>query len=184
MLDPEFDVQPTGRDKQTSRSRKVYLLALAIVALLASNALWMPIYSRRPSTCVVCRADKVVHHFLWLKWSIQQETDCSRWYDENVEPSHSHSWIPCTYCQRFGIPGLGGGYSCSIGGPLTGLSRTVQVSIYQHFKDRLEAKRLFLRLGETDAESSRMWSALLDWVNQDYPGTWAEWYKQRPLGSR
>jgi hypothetical protein len=50
------------------------------------------------------------------------------------------------------------------------------MTIYQHCEDRLEAKRLFLRLGQMDAEGPRLWEALMGWVDQDYPGTWHDWW--------
>jgi hypothetical protein len=126
--------------------------------------------------------DRVDHHLLGLGWSRQEETDCSLWYRENVERSHVHAWVRRTCCRPFGIPGLFGGYRCFIGGPLTGLSRTVQMSIYQHFGDRLEAKRLFMRLGQTDVERDRIWEALMGWVDEGYPGTWQVWWERHRAG--
>jgi hypothetical protein len=180
MLDPEFD----KLDEKTSH-RHVYamrsqgLIGLVCIAITISWLLGFSPYSRRPFTCAVCRANNVDNHLLGFRWSSPESTDCSRWYTENVERSHTHAWIGCTYCRRFGIPGLGGGYGCFVGGPLTGLSRTVQMTIYQHFEDRLEAKQLFIRLGQMDAESNRMWEALMAWVDQDCPGTWHVWWEQQ-----
>jgi hypothetical protein len=53
------------------------------------------------------------------------------------------------------------------------------MTIYQHFDDRLEAKRLVVHLGRTDAESNRLWEAPMSWIDQDYPGTWHDWWEQR-----
>jgi hypothetical protein len=179
MFDPEFDEKPGRRHACDRRRPKLHLIGSVGIAFLASCLLGFPGYSRRPYTCAACRADKVDYHLLGLTWSDQEDTDCSRWYRENVERSHAHAWIGCTYCRRFGIPGLTGGYACFVGGPLTGLSRTVQMTIYQHFEDRLEAKRLFIRLGQTDAESPRLWEALMDWVDRGYPGTWHDWWERQ-----
>jgi hypothetical protein len=52
------------------------------------------------------------------------------------------------------------------------------MEIYRHFEDRLEAKKLFIRLGEIDGESARMWTALMGWVEEDYPGTWHDWWEK------
>jgi hypothetical protein len=164
-----------------SFAHRKYWLRLPIlnfVAWLGSSVLGFPVYYRRPYTCAVCRADRVDVHCLGLKWSRQEETQCSRWYQAHVERSHAHAWSQCGWCQRFGIPGLGGGYGCFGGAPITNLPRTLQVEIYQKFHDPLEAKRLFVRLGQTDAETYRMWVALTDWVAKHYPGTWHEWWEQ------
>jgi len=67
------------------------------------------------------------------------------------------------------------GYTCSIGGPITGLSRTVQIEVYHHFEDPLEAKRLFIRMGQGDY---RDWDALMGWVEAGYPGTWQDWWEK------
>jgi hypothetical protein len=148
---------------------------------MASYLLGFPGCSRIPYTCAVCRKDKVDHRCLGLGWSEQQETDCSLWYKANVERTHLHVWVERTHCRRFGIPGLYGGYGCKIGGPLTDLSRTVQINIYQHFRDRADAKQLFIRLGHMDDEGHRLWDALMEWVDVDFPGTWHEWWDAHRL---
>jgi hypothetical protein len=179
MFDPEFDNKAGHRHVHAFRSHKLKLFCIICITLIVSCLLGFSPYSRRLYTCAVCRANKVDNNFVGLRWSSQESTDCSRWYSENVERSHTHAWIGCTYCRRFGIPGLAGGYACFVGGPLTGLSRTVQMTIYQHFEDRLEAKRLFIRLGQMDAESNRLWEALMGWIDQDYPGTGHDWWEQQ-----
>ncbi len=184
MFDQEQNEKPDRHHVHAARRQILKFIGLVFGTLLILNLLGFRGYERRPYTCAACRANKVDHDFLGLKWSDQEDSDLSRWYVENVEQSHTHSWIPCTYCRRFGIPGLTTGYACTVGGPLTGLSRTVQMNIYEHFKDRLQAKRLFIRLGQGDAESYRDWAALMSWVDADYPGTWDGWWKQQSVGSQ
>lgn len=178
MSAPELDKTAGRHPSQVHRPYWPRLLTFTFVAWLGSTLLGFQFYYRRPYTCAVCRADKEDVHCLGLKWSHQEETDCSRWYRANVEPSHAHVWLQCTYCRRFGIPGLWGGYGCTVGGPITGLSRTVQTQIYQHFEDRFEAKRLFIRLGQLDKEGYRMWNGLMRWVDEAYPGTWHDWWEK------
>jgi hypothetical protein len=178
MSDPEFDKEANRRKIPTGRGHGKKFLGFALVAFLGLCLFGFPFSSRRPYTCAVCRMDRVDQGILGLKWSTQEETDCSRWYESNVERNHIHSWIERTHCRRFGIPGLYGGYGCRIGGPLTGLSRTVQMEIYRHFEDRLEAKQLFIRLGQTDGECYRTLDALMEWVGEDYPGTWHDWWEE------
>jgi hypothetical protein len=178
MSDPEFDEESDRPKPDAVRSRGRRLLGFALLAFLGLWLLGFPGCYHRPYTCAVCRMDRVDHHLLGLRWSRLEETDCSRWYRENVEQSLVHAWVKGTCCQRIGIPGLFGGYGCIIGGPLTGLSRTVQTTIYEHFENRLEAKRLFIRLGQTDDESYRTWKTLMGWVDEGYPGTWHDWWEQ------
>ncbi len=183
MFDPELNEKPGRRRVHALRWHILKFIGLVCCALLILNLLGVQGYERRLYQCAACRANKVDHDFLGLKWSDQQDSDLSRWYGENVEQSHAHAWMQCTRCRRIGIPGLESGYSCTVGGPLTGLSRTVQRSIYEHFKDRLQAKRLFVRLGQGDAESYRDLVALMSWVDANYPGTWDDWWKQQRVSS-
>jgi hypothetical protein len=175
MVDPEFQNAAAGK-KAPRRRRWLWRLACALIVIWGASALGIQACSRRSYTCAICRLGRVNHRCLFVTWSVDQETECSRWYRENVEPSHSHVWTKCSYCERFGIPGIWSGYACVIAGPITGLSETVQIEIYRHFENRLEAKALLARLGEGDG---RQWDALMEWVGQGYPGTWYDWWKER-----
>jgi hypothetical protein len=177
MLDPEFDQDASHRRRHPERPRAPRILSLAFVVWLGSYLLGFPGCSRIPYTCAVCRKDKVEHRCLGLGWSEQEETDCSLWYQANVERTHPHVWLERTHCRRFGIPGLYGGYACTGGGPLTHLSRTLQIKIYRHFRDPSDAKRLFIGLGRWDDEGHRQWDALMGWVEADFPGTWRDWWE-------
>jgi len=178
MFDVELDEEAIGRKPCILGSRWHKLLGWALVALLGSYLLGIEGCSRRPYTCAACRLGRADHRCLGLQWSDRAESDCSRWYRENVERSHAHDWVKGTYCRRFGIPGLSTGYACYVGGPLTTLSRTLQIEIYRHFEDRLEAKRLFIRLGQTNEETHRIWAALMGWVDGGYPGNWHDWWEK------
>jgi hypothetical protein len=138
VRDPEFDDEEIRCQKQVRYSRWLKPLGIAFGAYLGACLLGSG-FSRHPYACAVCRENRVEHSWFGLKWSDKEETDCSRWYRSNVERTHAHYWVERTHCRWFGVPGLYGGYSCTIGGPITGLSQTVQIEIYKHFKDRLEA---------------------------------------------
>ena len=43
-------------------------------------------------TCVLCRLGRVDTTLFGLKRSTYHENECSRWYPQNVEPSHTHIW--------------------------------------------------------------------------------------------
>ncbi len=162
------------------------ILCWALAAFLAASFLGFPGCSCIPYTCAVCRKERLDKSVLGLRWSYQEETDCSRWYSSHVEPTHTHSWVEKPHCRRFGIPGLYSGYACSAGGgPITGLSRIVQMQIYQRFEDPVAAKPLFVRLGQTPrVDDSPTWSDLMEWVNEDYPGTWHDWCEKRRASGR
>jgi hypothetical protein len=177
MSDPEFGEEPGRRKPVALRGQGKRLLLWTLAAVLGWCVLGLATPSRRPFICSVCRVERVDHRWLGLRWSDLEENECSRWYREQVERSHAHSWVQRGYCRRIGIPFLSGGYACVIGGPITGLSRRVQVDIYRHFDDPLEAKALFVRLGAMDGEGSRMWTALMGWVDEGYPGTWHDWWE-------
>jgi hypothetical protein len=175
MGKPDFDEVASPPPVPARGPRLSRFLVLAFAAFLGSYALGFPGCSRDPYTCAVCRAEKVDKSCMGLKWSDQEETDCSRWYRDNVEQTHAHFWVRRTVCRRFGIPGLYGGYACSIGGPITGLSRTVQISIYEHFANKGEAKQLFIDLGKMELGSDRKWTVLMEWVDAGFSGTWDDW---------
>jgi hypothetical protein len=182
MLEPDFNAKASECRVWDLRRRLLRLFVVAWLALLVSSALGFHFHSRDTYTCAVCRAGKVNHQLLGINCSsCEEETACSRWYGDHVEPSHAHVWITRGHCRRFGIPGFYGGYSCTVGGPLTGLSTTVQIEIYKHFKDPLDAKRLFCRLAQTNADSERLWAPLMSWVDKNYPGTWDDWLRQQPV---
>jgi hypothetical protein len=178
MRNPEFDEEASRCQMYARRSRSQKFLGFAFGAFWGSFLLGFPGCSRSPYTCAVCRKEKVDTSCLGLRWSYQKETDCSLWYRSNLERTHPHFWVECTHCRRFGVPGLFGGYGCIIGGPITGLSRTVQIKIYQHFGDQVEAKQLFIRLGQMDDDSYRTWNSLMEWVGEDFPGTWHDWLEK------
>ena len=50
-----------------------------------------------------------------------------------------------------------------------------EIDIYQHFENPLEAKQLFIRMGQGDY---REWDALMEWTYADYPGTWRDWWEK------
>jgi hypothetical protein len=171
---PKLDDEENLSRKQVRRSRWLIPLGIALGACLVASLLGSG-FSRHPFACAVCWENRLDHSWFGLKWSQQEETTCSRWYESNVERTHAHYWVNRTHCRWVGIPGLYGGYSCTVGGPITGLSETVQIEIYKHFKDRLEAKQLFIQMVQTDY---RPWSSLMEWVDQGYPGNWHDRWGQ------
>jgi hypothetical protein len=177
-------MEPSGQRLDARKRFGPRSILFAGMTFLAACWLVLASHSNRRYTCAVCREGKVESRLLGLSWASQHETDCSQWYRENVEPSHAHAWAGRGYCQPMGFLGLGG-VACSIGSRITMLSESEQVKIYEHFENRLEAKQIFMRLARRDDEDDELYIALLRWIDQDYPGTWHDWWeKHRDSGER
>lgn len=164
----------TKRKANRRRHRRWVLWSLAVV-----YSVWFAacnVSGPRRSTCAACRLDRLDHNIVGVRWSEFEESECSRWYAANVEPKHDHIWAEAPHCQRFGIPPFSEGYGCRVGEPIAGFSKHAQVRVYRKFRDPLEAKRLFVRLGTRDRESHRMMEALSGWLASDGPESWDEWW--------
>ncbi len=171
--DLDFDVP--DRETKAGRGPEWRILGIAIVTLMALILLVIPVGSRRRSTCAACRLDRVDHSLLGFTRSEFDPNECSRWYDAHVEPTHEHVWARLGHCRRIGIPFLFGGYACSMGDPIAGLSPSWQLEVYRHFRDPLEAKRLFTDLKRWDG---RLMEAMGGWTSAGYPGTWEDWWSK------
>ncbi len=177
MNDIEIDATDGLYRPPTRTPFKMNRFVVAFVAVLGTCWLGLSSHSTRSATCAVCRMDRVDHKLFGLNWADQEETECSRWYRENVEPAHDHLWVRGGYCRRFGIPGIYGGYACSIGSPIYYFSRSTQMEIYRHFENRLEAKQIFVDAGRLDGGGYGKLQVLTEWVGEGYPGPWNEWWE-------
>lgn len=159
--------------------------------------LGFPLWKVRPSFCIACRAEKAETNLFGLRSATEQETEFSRWFRDEVDPSHRHTWVPRGYCRSFGIPGVFGGYACYGGHQVAGISSTVQREIYEASGDPRAAGRLFTRLAGWDDEarliweavmstsnddqtsdaSSTGWAALVDWFEAGRPRPWDLWWE-------
>lgn len=153
-------------------------VGLACLVLWLFAGLGPVVYDWSPYTCAVCRADKVDYRLVALRWTRHTDSDLSLWYEKNVESSHTHSWITMGRCRPFGIPFLWTGFACTTRGPLAGLSQSLQREIYEHFEDPLEAKQLFIELGDMTGNVYRRWAPLMEWVDEGYPGRWSDWWER------
>ena len=153
--------------------RQVFNIVVAVV--LGYGLLCLPLFDQRRFTCFACRLERVDHRVLVFRWSDFRQSECSRWYADNVERTHSHVWAQYAHCRRIGLPGLTSGFACSTGDPISGLSGTLQLRAYQNSREPIRIKRLFIRMGTMDAEGQRLMEGLCDWANADYPGDWEEW---------
>lgn len=161
-------------------------IALGFLALLAA---WnVPVRTEVGYTCVVCRLARADFIVFGIARSEYRPTECSRWYSEHVEPSHAHVWEPGTCAVTKNIFGRWLEIGCRPGHyPIHRLDADVQMRVYQHFKDPLEARRLFEnltdektyndRLDEDDENRGQLTvDALKEWDSCGFPGTWGEWW--------
>jgi hypothetical protein len=148
------------------------LLALAILSSL-------PVGTRSGSTCVVCRLWRSEIR-LGLTWTRYQDTECSLWYAEHVEPVHSHVWGRTSCAAMINVFGGRMGYACGSRHPILDLPSEDQMAVYQHFKDPAEARKLFL--GLEGGEGPLGWGrgrliaqAIRTWHLAGFPGDWESW---------
>ena len=75
----------------------VFRLSNIIMALIVGGFLFLALGSIEAGsslsyTCVLCRLGRVDTTLFGFKRSTYHENECSRWYPQNVEPSHTHIW--------------------------------------------------------------------------------------------
>jgi hypothetical protein len=159
-------------EARASRMRSVVCWAVfvAVSLLLATGLVPM---TRRGSTCVLCRADRLEWACLGVRWSCDARTACSRWYAAHVEPTHTHVWVrsPCYY--EVNLWGAEIGSGCyPRPHPIWRLPPETQLAVYQHLANPAEARGLF-----TGAGDHRVVRAVVAWAAAKFPGTWARWYE-------
>jgi hypothetical protein len=169
-----------------------YILIIA-VALILGGFLVVALGSREAGssmsyTCVVCRLGRVEKTVFGSKSSSLNE--CSRWYPKNVEPSHTHIWERGTCARILNGFGQSMGFGCSPGRfPIWMLSPSIQMKVYQHFKDRQKAKELFSNLTDAKTHDDRLDEdddskghlivrSIEEWEVAGFPGTWDEWWNR------
>lgn len=153
----------------------------AALALTAAVCLGPSPTSRRPSTCAECRMDRTEWRCLGWAWTSEEATDLSLWYQGEVDPEHSHTWVPRGRCERIGITGLYSGFACFMGHRIAGLSRHFQREIYEHFDDPREAGRLFASLASWDDDANARFNSVVEWALEDYPRPWPIWLAEHRL---
>ena len=166
-----------------------------ILALIASGLLFLALGSIEAGsslsyTCVLCRLGRVDTTLFGFTRSTYHETDCSRWYPENVEPSHTHIWERGTCMTLLNALAQPMGVGCRPGHyPIRLLSPSTQMHVYQHFKDRQKAKELFRNLTDEKTYNDRLEedfrskghlivTSIEEWEVAGFPGTWDDWWSQ------
>lgn len=146
--------------------------------------------SRLNHTCAICRQYRLDTTCFGMTRSTYSDTECSRWYAAEVEPVHAHVWQSSTCCYSSDLFGGARSVGCSPGRfTMMLLSPDTQLEVYQHFKDPLEAKKLFVSLADPKISEDRLdgdfrdrghltVDALQQWEAAGFPGTWDEWWTQ------
>jgi hypothetical protein len=158
-------------------------IAFGVLALVVASAVQV---SRLSHTCVACRLTRVDATCFGLTRSTYYENECSRWYSAHVEPVHAHVWERGTCRYTSNLLGAPVSVGCRPGHyPIRLLDPSTQMQVYLHFKDPLEAKKLFEsltdekthddQLDEHDEDRGHlMVRAIQQWEAEGFPGTWAE----------
>jgi hypothetical protein len=142
---------------------------------------------RMSQTCLICRVKRVYTTAAEQTTTRYVENECSRWYAANVELHHNHVWERGT-CVFMSNPVGGDLTLCNAGHyPIWLLSPTTQLAVYQHFKNPIDARDLFLSLADVKTYNDRLeedWNkgeltvfALWDWEAAGFPGTWKKWWE-------
>jgi hypothetical protein len=162
------------------------IIALGGFALVVASCI--PV-SRLSHTCVACRLDRVDATCFGFARSTYYENECSLWYAAHVEPVHAHTWERGTCCYESNLLGKPLSVGCRPGHyPIRLLDSSTQMRVYQHFKDRLEAKRLFESLTDEKTYNDRLEEdedrghltvrALQAWEAEGFPDTWEQWWSR------
>src|SRR5438270_3766258 len=94
-------IQPASRAGCVSfwiRERPVRYLSkrpgfVVLVAIAAVVLLGLPCYSRRYNSCALCRLGRFDYSCLGIPWSTYRETECTKWYRDQIDARHEHVWV-------------------------------------------------------------------------------------------
>lgn len=166
-----------------------YTLAKTIVAVIVLLVLGSFIsVARWSETCVVCRLTRAHASYGPFPITRHYENNCSRWYAANVEARHDHLWERGTCVYETNLYGLPRSVGCRPGHyPIWRLSPDIQMRVYQHFANPLEARTLFSnltdakthddRLDEDDEDKGQLTvRAMWEWEAANFPGVWPDWW--------
>jgi hypothetical protein len=169
--------------------RLIGFVALGFLALIVGSCVHI---SRLGHTCIACRLTRVDYTCFGFTRPAYYENECSQWYPSHVEAVHAHVWErgTCRYtCNLLGMPVSFGCWVVQT--PFQTLDPSTQMQVYQHFKDPLEAKKLFeslsyektrdVRLDAQDEDRRHFtMRAIYQWEAKGFPGTWGEWWDRFP----
>lgn len=154
---------------------RTWLIVLAIgLAMVAAVPYFVTGYHDH-YTCVLCRTIRTDYIYVDRKWKTNiTETACSRWYRDNVEPTHDHVWVISRdsvlrdlYGQRFGA------FSRDPAGKaIWWLNPDDQIAIYEHLPAG-DRKRIFLSFATPNSANGRDYEivrSLEEWKEGGFKG--------------
>jgi hypothetical protein len=140
-------------------------------------------------TCLICRLRRVDTTSAQQTTTKYEENECSRWFAANVEPHHKHVWEDSTCTFVSDVDGTPAFVACKPGHfAIWLLSPETQLAVYQHFKNPIDARELFLSLADAktyndmldehdENKGQLIVDALEEWEAAVFPGTWKEWWE-------
>ena len=180
-MDPSTSVTSTVSSND-SRRRLFWKSGLVGTIVLLCVAA-MPLRTRRHFSCAVCGMQRQVEFTLSLPiGETDTETDCCRWYDQNVEPQHDHVWVRGPWSETFSVLGLRlyeSNISSAADGPLMRFGSGTRHLMYQRCADPKIARDTFVRLARWEPEGSAerkqqiaIERALAAWEDSGLVGPW------------
>ena len=145
--------------------------------------------TRALQTCLICRLTRVDTTSAKQTTTKYEENACNRWYAANVEPHHMHVWEVSTCTFGSNADGTPAFVACNPGHfAIWQLSPETQLAVYQHVKNPIEARDLFVSLADAKTYNDRLdehdedkghliVDALEEWEAAGFPGTWKEWWE-------
>jgi hypothetical protein len=168
------------RFKPTRSETLVICLTVAMLLALLSDS---SMICRQHHSCALCRLARNDYRGFGRQWSEFEETECSKWYPENIERDHEHAWARSPSMQFRTIFGTPTGVADSDRpARFMKLTPTEQIAVYRHIPSADDAKRLFLDMRDDmeNGDSSRYprvrsrSGILCEWVDSGFRRPWDE----------
>jgi len=171
--------------EQTQRQRRCrhrWGRCLTLVFTLLGLAV-IPMATKRYFTCAICDCIRTTVSALQVPITEEQtESECSRWYQDQVERSHEHLWVRGPYSEMYSLLGLrvsGHQISGDAAGPLGFFSGSSRLEMYRRCENPRGAHDAFVQLAswEADGTPARQQQRILerklfDWEQSDFKGPW------------
>lgn len=183
-MSPAVSVQSDSDGSRSRFRRRCLLGSLSVLVLTAF--LLVPVAHTFSYSCAACGKHRTDLLAFGMPLSrTESETDCSRWYRNNLEPHHDHLWVRNPWSQNYylwgTLPGFGNQSSNLADGPLAFVGTGMRLLIYQESDDPKKVRDIFIRLAKWEsgspqqrAEQEALFRQLNDWQNNGSGDPWPE----------